>query len=65
MAIFVPDGRQIVWSCIVGADVSIWTAFFWKRLLGSARTYEGVAVVTDQLQSILLAETRIELVNEP
>jgi hypothetical protein len=61
---FVPDGRQIVWSCIVGTDVPIWTAFFWKRLLGRARTCEGVAVVSGQLRSILLAETRIELVDE-
>jgi hypothetical protein len=64
-ASFVPDGRRIVWSCLVGADVLPWTAFFWKRLVGRASTGEHTAVVVAQLRAALLSEPRITLVDEP
>ncbi len=63
-ASFVPDGRAIEWSCFVGADVPIWTPFFWKRLLGRASTETHVSVVADQLRTILVKELRIHFSNE-
>jgi len=62
---FVPDGREITWSCLVGTDVPIWTSFFWKRLLGRASVQEQVDAVTDQLRTILRREPRIDVTSEP
>jgi len=62
---FVPDGREITWSCLVGTDIPIWTSFFWKRLLGRSTTQEQVDVVTDQLRTILRKEPRINVTSEP
>ena len=59
-----PDGRNITWSCIVGTDAPLWTAFFWKRLIGRSNTRKEVEVVTNQLRSILLHEPRIRSLNE-
>ena len=61
---FVPDGREVTWSCLVGTDTPIWTSFFWKRLLGQGTTKDQVAVATQQLQEILGSEPRIQLVSE-
>ena len=58
---FTPNGREIAWSCLVGTDAPIWTSFFWKRLFGQARTHEQISVVTNQLQSILNNEPRIQV----
>lgn len=58
---FVPDGREVMWSCLVGSDVPIWTSFFWKRLIGQENTEKQVGVVTDQLRSILVKEPRIHV----
>lgn len=58
---FAPDGKEVMWSCLVGAEAPIWTSFFWKRLFGRARTHEHVSLVTHQLQSILSNEPRIQL----
>jgi hypothetical protein len=63
-ASFAPDGREVMWSCLVGTDVPIWTAFFWKRLLGRGTTEEQVSVVTDQLRTILFEEPRIHVSSE-
>jgi hypothetical protein len=63
-ASFVPDGREILWSCTVGTDVPVWTAFFWKRLLGRVSTDEQVASVTSQLRDILHRESRFQVVND-
>ncbi|MCW5648913.1 MAG: hypothetical protein KIS62_04140 [Ramlibacter sp.] len=63
-ASFVPDGREIVWSSLVGTDVSIWTSFFWRKLLGRASTEEQVCVVTNQLRTILANEPRIHVSDE-
>lgn len=60
-ATFAPDGREVTWSCLVGTDISIWTPFFWKKLLGRASTHEQTNVVTHQLQSILNNEPRIKV----
>jgi len=62
---FVPDGREITWSCLVGTDIPIWTSYFWKKLLGRSTTQEQVAVVTDQLRTILRKEPRINVTSEP
>lgn len=59
----VPDGRDVTWTCFVGADVPVWTSFFWKRLLGRASTDQQVALVSEQLRTVLLGEARIELIN--
>jgi hypothetical protein len=64
-ASFVPDGREITWSCLVGTDVPIWTSFFWKSLVGRANTHEQVGAVTDQLRTILRKEPRIHVTSEP
>ena len=61
---FAPDGREVLWSCLVGTDAPIWTAFFWKKLFGQASTQEQVAFVTRQLQGILANEPRIQLAAE-
>jgi hypothetical protein len=58
---FVPDGREVTWSCFVGTDAPIWTPFFWKRLIGRGNTDRETAVVTGQLQSILAHEPRIQV----
>lgn len=58
---FAPDGRDIVWSCIVGTDVPVWTAFFWKRLVGRASTDSAVAEVARQLQNLLNNEPGIQV----
>jgi hypothetical protein len=63
-ASFAPDGREIVWSCLVGTDVPVWTSFFWKKLVGRASTAEQVRIVTDQLRSVLANEPRIVVVDE-
>jgi hypothetical protein len=58
---FVPNGSEIMWSCFVGTDAPIWTAFFWKRLFGRASMQEQVSLATHQLQNILSNEPRIRL----
>jgi hypothetical protein len=55
------DGREVMWSCLVATDASIWTSFFWKRLIGCASSREQVMVVTQQLQEALANEPRIEI----
>jgi hypothetical protein len=59
-ASFVPNSREIPWSCLVGTDAPVWTSFFWKRLFGQASTHEQVGAVTSQLQRILSNEPRIQ-----
>lgn len=61
---FVPNGRELVWSCFVGTDVPVWTLFFWSRLLGKASTDQQVSLVSDQLRAMLLEEARIELLED-
>lgn len=61
-ASFAPDGREIVWSCLVGGDTPIWTSFFWKKLVGRANTEAQVNVVIEQLRTILLKEPRIDII---
>ena len=61
---FVPDAREIVWSCLVGTDAPIWTSFFWKRLLGRENTDEKVGMVFNQLGSIIRNEPRIIVTSE-
>lgn len=61
---FVPDGREILWSCSVGTEVLVWTSFFWKRLLGRGSADEQVALVSSQLQGILNREPRVQVVND-
>ena len=63
-ASFLPDGREIMWSCLVGTDVPFWTPFFWQRVVGRASTEEHVGVVTEQLRTILLKEPRIQVSSE-
>lgn len=61
---FVPDGREVIWSCFVGTDVPVWTSFFWKRLLGQASTEQQASLVSDQLRTILSGEARIQLLED-
>lgn len=61
---FAPDGREVVWSCFVGTDAPIWTGFFWRQLLGRASTQPQVGMACEQLRSVLLAEPRIQLIEE-
>jgi hypothetical protein len=61
---YVPDGKSVMWSCLVGTDAPVWTPFFWKRLFGQAGTQEQVAAVTRELQSILNNEPRIQVVRD-
>jgi hypothetical protein len=63
-ASFIPNGREITWSCIVGTDVLFWTPFFWKKLVGRASTHEQVSVVASQLQSVLENEPRIQVATD-
>jgi hypothetical protein len=58
---FAPDGSEITWSCFAGSDAPIWTAFFWKSLIGLATTDEETTVVTRHLQEILTNEPRIHI----
>ncbi len=58
---FVPDASKLVWSCVVGTDVPLWTSFFWKRLFGRASTRDDVGLVARQLEGILGNEPRILL----
>ena len=62
---FVPEGDKLVWTCVVGTDVPIWTAFFWKRLIGRAKVGDSVARVADQLEAFLKSEPRIQMTDEP
>lgn len=62
---FAPNGKEILWCCFVGSDAPIWTSFFWKKLIGLASTHEQVGIATDQLQSILRNEPRIQITAEP
>lgn len=61
---FAPDGREIVWSCLVGTDVPVWTLFFWKELLGQANRGDQFRLVTEQLRTILGTEPRIHVFDE-
>lgn len=61
---FAPDGREIMWFCLVGTDAPIWTSFFWKRLIGLANSREQVVVVTQQLRETLVNEPRIKVAAE-
>jgi hypothetical protein len=63
-ASFLPDGREIMWSCLVGTDVPFWTSFFWQRVVGRASTEGHVGVVTEQLRTILLKEPCIQVSSE-
>ena len=62
---FAPDGRDVVWSCLVGTDVPVWTSFFWRQLFGRASTREQVDIVTEQLRAVLLNEPRIHVCSAP
>ncbi|MDH0863920.1 hypothetical protein [Mitsuaria sp. GD03876] len=61
---FVPDGREVIWSCFVGTDAPIWTSFFWRRLLGRASTEEQVSLASDQLRIILSKEPRVQVLED-
>jgi hypothetical protein len=61
---FVPDGREIMWSCFAGSDAPFWNLFFWKRLIGRGSTDEETAAVTRQLQDILSNEPRIQIATD-
>ena len=61
---FGPDEREVTWSCVVGADAPVWTAFFWKRLFSGASTRARVDIVDEQLKNVLANEPRIQLVAE-
>jgi hypothetical protein len=61
---FALDGREMMWSCLVGTDAPIWTSFFWKRLIGRASSREQVRFVTQQLQAVLANEPRIKVAAE-
>jgi len=61
---FVPNGREVVWSCLVGTDVPIWSGFFWKRLLGRESTQQRVHVAVDQLRGMLSNEPRVALTDQ-
>src|SRR5688572_19514467 len=50
---FVPQADKVVWSCIVGTDVPVWTPFFWRRLIGKASTQQSVARAADQLREFV------------
>ena len=63
-ASFEPNGKEVMWSCLVGTDAPIWTLFFWKRLFGQASTHEQVKVVMRQLQGILRNEPRIHVTED-
>ncbi len=63
-ASFIPDGREIMWSCLVGTDSPIWTPFFWRSLFGLASAREQVDVVRRQLQSILNNEKGIQVATD-
>lgn len=63
-AVFVPDGQNVTWFCVVGTDAPIWTAFFWKKLIGQASTQEQVQVVASHLRTILQSEPGIHSLNE-
>jgi hypothetical protein len=58
-------GNEVVWSCFVGADVPMWTSFFWKRLLGGRDTTEAIRRVGQELENVLVNEKRIQLTQEP
>jgi hypothetical protein len=60
-ASFLPNGHEIEWSCLVGADAPIWTFLFWKKLFSRASTHEEVSVTTRQLEHILRNEPRIQV----
>ena len=63
-AAFVPNGEEILWSCLVGADAPFWTPFFWRKLVGRGRTQEQVSFVASQLQVILENEPRTQIVTD-
>lgn len=64
-ATFVPDGTDLTWTCFVGSDTPLWTAFFWKQLFGKQSTAKDMAQVERELETILKAEPRIRLVEHP
>jgi hypothetical protein len=62
---FAPEGDKLTWTCVVGTDVPIWTAYFWKRVIGRASVTSSVVRVAGQLEAFLKDEARIRLTNEP
>ena len=62
---FVPRGDEMVWTCFVGTDSFLWTAFFWKKLVGLATTRDAVIRVAAELERFLGQESRIRLTEEP
>ncbi|WP_431265887.1 hypothetical protein ACQ859_11490 [Roseateles chitinivorans] len=59
-----PDGRDVDWTCYVGTDVPAWTSFFWRRLLSRESLDQQVVLVSNQLRTVLTAETRIALIDD-
>ena len=62
---FAPDGREITWCSFVASDTPIWTATFWKKLVGRVSTHEEESAVSRQLEGILNNEPRIHVTAEP
>jgi hypothetical protein len=54
-----PDATTILWHCYVRAESPIWTAFFWRKLVGMAESDSAVARVECELDAILRAEPQI------
>jgi hypothetical protein len=60
-----PSDDAVVWTCFVGTDAPVWTAFFWKRLVGRGSTAGAIERVAAELEAFLRHESGIELTREP
>ena len=54
------NNESIVWHCFVVAEVP-----FIKRIFGNVNTQSGISKLTSELESILMGEPEIRLVEEP
>ncbi len=57
---YVPSKEDVTWHCFVTAEVP-----FFKRIFKKIDTSEGLAKIQTELMSIINAESRIKVVQEP
>ena len=54
-----PPTQPVAWSCIVGADVLLWTSYFWRRLARRVSPEGALRDATDRLEALLRSNPRI------
>lgn len=62
---YMPNGAEFTWTCAINAEVSVFSGFYWRALLGKATTTTAVQTAAKTLESILNKEQNIQLVEQP